>query len=118
MAGLAKCINNDARLKCEERTESQQIKAGRVRQSAPEHGGSYDVFLERPSSQNMVDYCVQDVLLLPKLLKTYATRLQDRRYFVHQVQEYTVERIKVSQSDVFLPNGREMAQPPHFGAEL
>ena len=108
--GLARCISNDAGLGWKERNEWQRIKLAGQRLFAPEKGGSYDVFLTRQMPGELVQYCVQDVLLLPKLLHEYGGRL-DRRAAVG-LHEEALRRVALSQSPNFNGKGRHMALGP------
>ena len=113
LAGLSKCISLDAGLDMLEALKCQKIKDAGCRLFAPEKGGSYEVFLERPLSAAIVSYCVQDVIILPRLLTIYANRLpRSLAYFVHVK---TVDRVRESQSSSFTPNRRHMAVPPSLG---
>lgn len=72
--GLAKCIENDSSLSDEEKAEVMQTKEKGKMLFSPEHGGSYEVFNERPLSKDIQAYCAQDVYLLPDLLRWYTCR--------------------------------------------
>ncbi len=110
LAGLSKCIAQDAGLGMFEALNCQKIKDAGCQLFAPEKGGSYEVFLERPLSEAIVSYCVQDVKVLPRLLTVYANRLPRSLSYVVHVR--TVDRVKESQSSSFTPDGRHMALQP------
>lgn len=66
--GLPKCIEIDSSLS-DEKAEVMQTKEKGKMLSSPEHGGSYEVFNERPLCKDIQAYCAQDVHLLPGLLR-------------------------------------------------
>lgn len=112
LKGLGKCIEEDAQLDISSRKKCQRIKDAGLRMFAPEKGGNYEVFLERPLSDALVDYCAQDVSLLPKLLSIYGQRL--RPHLAVLVHEEALRRIVLSQSPSFNVKGCNMAQGPVF----
>jgi exonuclease 3'-5' domain-containing protein 1 len=65
--GLARCIEYHASLSAAERSAWTATKERGTRLFALERGGSYQVFNERPLSEEIRRYCVQDVHLLPRL---------------------------------------------------
>lgn len=72
-----------------------------------EEGGSYDVFLERPLPQAIIDYCEVDVLMLPGLLQLYASRTGGDQ--LQRIQQATQKRVVQSQAVDFVksPNGAD-----------
>ena len=112
LKGLAKCISEDARLGWREHSEWEQVKQTGQRLFAPEKGGSYEVFLERPLSDSLLRYCAQDVSLMPKLLSVYGARLTREQAW--KVHAEALERIALSQSPDFNGKGRHMAVGPSF----
>ena len=75
--GLAKCIGGHADLSWDESQVWRSVKDRGKKLFAPELGGSYAVFDERPLSKAIESYCVQDVTLMPKLYNRYAKHLCD-----------------------------------------
>ena len=59
--GLAKCIQYDAGLNFEAIQSVSETKQKGVLLFAPERGGLYEVFNERPMRKVIIEYCVQDV---------------------------------------------------------
>lgn len=112
LKGLAKSISEDSSLGWSERRQWQEIKDAGAKLFAPEKGGSYEVFHERPIPAAIINYCVQDVLILPELLKKYSGRLGDD--FAVQVHKETLARVELSQSASFSGKGRHMAAGPYF----
>jgi exonuclease 3'-5' domain-containing protein 1 len=100
VAGLAKCIEKDSRVSTAAKVEWQRTKEGARRLYAPEKGGHYEIFNERPIRPEIVQYCAQDVALLPGLYNFYNAklRLPGERFWQVQVLEATKDRIKLSQS--------------------
>lgn len=72
---LAKCIEYDTRMKTVERQKWKATKEEGARLFAPEKGGSYDVFNDRPLSMAIQEYCVQDVEFLPRLWSVYDSKM-------------------------------------------
>ncbi len=108
--GLAKCISNDTQLDWKQQSEWQRVKNAGRQLFAPERGGSYDVFLARPLPDDLVQYCVQDVMLLPRLLSKYGGSL--KREAAAGLHEEALRRVTLSQSDGFNGKGRHMAVGP------
>ncbi|KAL4912872.1 exonuclease [Aspergillus aurantiobrunneus] len=74
--GLAKCIVRDAGLTLAEKLECSAIKNKGKMLFAPEFGGAYEVFNVRPIPQGIIEYCAQDVCILPRLWQVYNGRLE------------------------------------------
>jgi exonuclease 3'-5' domain-containing protein 1 len=108
--GLARCIERDLPMTSSERRHWKNSKERGVKLFAPEHGGSYEVFNIRPLPQEIKEYCMQDVHLLPRLWSHYSSKLglQWRR----KVDVATLDRIKLSQSASFNGKGQHMALGP------
>ena len=77
---------------------------------APEHGDSYEVFNSRPMPQDIVDYCTQDVVYLPILLKIYDRKISTP--WIRKVQNETLERVRVSQTASYEPRGKDKILSP------
>jgi exonuclease 3'-5' domain-containing protein 1 len=104
---LSTCISDTNILSwAEKRSWNGGKEAGR-KLFAPERGGRYEVFLERPIPITIVNYCTQDVLYMPKLLLRYSKHLDTSR--ASQVQSETFNRILLSQSLDFCGTGQHMA---------
>lgn len=108
--GLAKCIERDMALPYSE-TQQWQLKKNEGRRLfAPELGGSYAYFDQRPRSTAMIEYCAQDVVHMPRLREIYLNRLCDAWYV--KIRDETEARIRLSQSSTFNGKGRHMALGP------
>nr|KAK5449237.1 hypothetical protein LTR18_002326 [Exophiala xenobiotica] len=110
--GLTKCISEDNTLSWTQSHQWREDKEAGRKSFAPERRGRYEVFLQRPLPPEIVLYCTQDVLYMPRLLLSYARRLQPGLAF--QIQSETVNRILLSQSPHFNGEGKHMAIGPIF----
>ena len=88
--GLAKCIEKDLPY---QRGWSLTKAKGR-RLFAPELGGRYEVFLDRPLATDIMEYREQDLMLMPRLLAKYAPLL--RPAVASQIQNIVEDRIRLS----------------------
>ncbi|RAK83046.1 hypothetical protein BO79DRAFT_233655 [Aspergillus costaricaensis CBS 115574] len=79
---------------------------------SPQHGGSFEVFELRPLPEAIVQYCVQNVLLLPELWHIYnqALTLASRE----KVEAEVKNRIRHSQSPRFIGKGIHMVLAPQL----
>ncbi|CAI6087788.1 unnamed protein product [Clonostachys chloroleuca] len=116
ISGLAKCIEKDAPLSSVERSRLAAIKAKGSALFSPEKGGSYAVFDARPLSGEILDYCVQDTTILPRLWSHYDRQLS--RAWDERVRDMSRRRVKESQSPAFNGKGQHMALGPVEWARL
>lgn len=112
VSGLSKCISTDANLPLEARWAWTAVKDAGGKLFAPEKGGSYEVFQERPLPQGLANYCAQDVAILPRLLEIYADRLP--RNLADLIGSEGKNRVVLSQRASFNGKGRHMAEGPRF----
>lgn len=112
LKGLQKCIAEARVIPRRERQTFDRIKEEGTMLFAPERGGNYKVFQQRPLDALLIAYCAQDVRVLPALLEAYAGRLSDD--LAVQVQNETLARVELSHSDSFVSKGRHMALGPRF----
>ncbi len=110
LQGLAKCITKDVPITQQEKEICKKIKDKGRRLFAPERGGAYAVFNERPLREEIKDYCVQDVQFLPKLCEIYRNRLNST--WKIRVEIETLKRVQSSQSPTYLPHGNQQALGP------
>lgn len=108
--GLNRCIEEDTDLTCFERESWLRSKDEGRRLFAPEKGGTYEVFNERPLSEAIRSYCVQDVQFLPKLWERYNAKMDAQRRA--KVEEATAKRIALSRAKTYMGKGRHMAIGP------
>jgi exonuclease 3'-5' domain-containing protein 1 len=76
----------------------------------PIQGGSYAVFDQRPLSQDIMIYCVQDVTLMPHLRQVYRAKLCDGWW--RKIEAEMEVRIRLSLSVGYNGKGRHMAEGP------
>ncbi|KAJ5116156.1 hypothetical protein N7456_000504 [Penicillium angulare] len=115
LSGLGNCVLRDAVMSPREKTEWKLVKENGRRLFAPEAGGRYEVFNERPMQPIMMKYCAGDLVALPDLFWVYDTKLQrlPGTLWRDRVRDETKKRIEMSQSPVFDGKSRKMAQGPH-----
>jgi exonuclease 3'-5' domain-containing protein 1 len=102
--GLARCIENDARLSSGDRTSWNTAKDKGLRLFAPERGGNYEVFNERPLSEEIRLYCVQDVKFLSLLWSFYNGKMT--RAWKQKVLESFKDRVAESQAEDYNGKGQ------------
>ena len=93
--GLAACIERDSGISSAQRDHARAVKDAGRKLFAPEKGGSYDVFNERPLQPMVQEYCVVDVLHMPKLWEVYKKRMS--AFWEVMVREAGEERVRESQ---------------------
>ncbi|KAM3539896.1 hypothetical protein ARSEF1564_007202 [Beauveria bassiana] len=108
--GLAKCIERDGALSSTEMLRWKNCKERGVRLFAPERGGSYRVFNDRPLSQDIVKYCIQDVHFMPRLWDRYNGTLSFA--WRKRVETASKERVTLSQSQSYVSHGRHKTLGP------
>lgn len=109
--GLSRCIERDADLSTSERISWMKTKDSGVRLFAPEKGGSYEVFNERPLRAEIMLYCAQDVQILPRLWTHYDRKLKGG--WKKRMLAASEDRVKLSQSATFNGKGQHMALAPN-----
>ncbi|KAH7074728.1 hypothetical protein BKA63DRAFT_566384 [Paraphoma chrysanthemicola] len=108
--GLQRCIQSDAVMTVAEKSAWNAAKEEGMKLFAPERGGSYEVFNDRPLRTDIIQYCVQDVQFLPRLWSRYQERMSAS--WAIKVQIATEERVSLSQSKDYEPHGKHKAMPP------
>jgi exonuclease 3'-5' domain-containing protein 1 len=108
--GLGRCIERDAPLSSSERVTWKLAKEKGLKLFAPERGGSYEVFNQRPVSDEIRLYCVQDVRFLPQLWNLYHSKMT--QLWKDRVQEASRDRVRMSQSRDYIGKGQHMALAP------
>lgn len=108
--GLARCITDDLSLDpYEEQRWTEQKNRGR-RLFAPEMGGSYEVFNERPMGEDIALYCTQDVQFMPALWWYYQVRMT--AVWRAKVRDETLRRVRESQMPGYRGTGRDRSFGP------
>lgn len=110
VCGLARCIEREVSLGETEKSSWLATKERGTRLFAPERGGSYQVFNERPLHAEIRRYCVQDVHLLPRLWAYYDGKLT--KVWEGRVREASRDRVALSQTPGFNGEGKHMALAP------
>jgi len=108
--GLSKCIVRDGCLTSAEMHQWIRCKEKGRRLFAPECGGRYSVFNDRPLSDEIKSYCVQDVHFLQRLWHHYDGKLTST--WRHRVAKASEDRIAESQSKHYQPHGQHKALAP------
>jgi exonuclease 3'-5' domain-containing protein 1 len=108
--GLSRCIERDAGLTLSEARMWSDIKDKGRLLFAPERGGSYEVFNTRPLPEALVEYCAQDVRILPQSWVVYNSKLQLR--WREKIEVATRDRINVCFQAMYTGVGRHMAKSP------
>ncbi|EFX04585.1 3'-5' exonuclease [Grosmannia clavigera kw1407] len=94
--GLAKCIEKDAQLSPADKADWKATKEKGVRLFLPGQGRRRHAFNERPLSEDVRRYCIQDVQFLPQLWEYYNSRLT--RAWRKRVRRASGERVTLSQA--------------------
>jgi exonuclease 3'-5' domain-containing protein 1 len=102
LSGLAKCVEENVFVSLGDRARWKQVKEKGERLFKTEHGGSYEVFNQRPILEDIISYC-GDIQYLPELRdrfwKTQAFQWRD----LGRIYE---ARLGVSQTGVPTPRLR------------
>ena len=110
VVGLAMCIERDAQLTPEASTAWKATKQRGVSYFEPENGGSYQVFNSRPMLHDIIEYCTQDVVYLPRLWRIYTQKISIK--WSRKVGHETSERVRNSQTASYEPHGRHKTLSP------
>ncbi|TVY13036.1 hypothetical protein LARI1_G009337 [Lachnellula arida] len=110
VSGLSKCIDRDLDLSYSQRSKCQHVKEEGLKLFAPGRGGTYEVFNQRPLSDAIGLYCVQDVQWLPQLYQTYLRKVS--KSMSAKIALATLHRVKESQSSSYNGHGKHKAVGP------
>ncbi|KAL8782978.1 MAG: hypothetical protein Q9195_009521 [Heterodermia aff. obscurata] len=110
LAGLGKCIEQDAQLKGETIQQWKATKEKGVSLFAPERGGSYEIFNTRPLQEDIVAYCAQDVIYLPLLWDIYRKNINGA--WAAKIKEQTRARLEMSKDASYDPHSMDKALSP------
>ncbi|KAF4618982.1 hypothetical protein G7Y89_g14865 [Cudoniella acicularis] len=110
LSGLAKCIEKNVLLGGSDLASWKQMKEKGERLFKAEHGGSYEVFNQRPILGDIISYCVGDVQYLPELWNRFWTM----RAFQWRdlVNEESMKRVSASQKPEYQPHGSDRVLAP------
>jgi exonuclease 3'-5' domain-containing protein 1 len=106
--GLAKCIENYAPDNFD-RVSWKLVKKKGEQLFKTEHGGSVEVFNQRPILDDIVSYCVGDVQCLPLLWDKFQHKTYRWRDLVNQE---TKKRVAASHKPEYKPHGAEKSLAP------
>jgi len=109
--GLAKCIAADSGLSTASLAEFRRKKQEGGKIFNPDHGGSYAVFSERPLREDVMEYCVGDVVHLPILWRKYNDILEGHSRLRSKVQSATLGRLGAAKKPK-VPDGKWKAYGP------
>ncbi|KAI1269148.1 ribonuclease H-like protein [Xylariaceae sp. FL1019] len=110
VTGLKKCIERDLPMTRTERLNWIKTKDEGLKLFAPEKGGSYEVFNERPLPEKVRMYCVQDVHFLPRLWDVYNREMIPT--WRAKVEDATKARVVESQAPGFEAKGKHKTLAP------
>jgi len=106
--GLAKCVEQCV-LYDIDRASWKLAKEKGERLFKAEHGGSYEIFNQRPIPDDIVSYCVGDVQCLPGLWGRFRRNTNRWRDLVN---EETKKRVAASQKPEYQPHGPDRTLAP------
>ena len=104
LIGLARCVEENVSISLggSDLASWKQAKEKGKQLFKAEHGGSYEVFNQRPIPEDIISYCVGDIRYLPELRdrfwKTQTSRWRD---LVHQK---SMKRVSASQKSDYQPH--------------
>jgi exonuclease 3'-5' domain-containing protein 1 len=109
LIGLSACIQYNAQRLALTPTQVYAWKAtkdGGCKLFAPDHGGSYAVFDERPLQAMIQKYCAHDVVHMPGLWKLYERRMKKGSFWHVMAREGTEKRVTESQEEGYRSEGQ------------
>tara|TARA_R110002060_G_scaffold23697_4_gene32194 strand:- start:879 stop:1880 length:1002 start_codon:yes stop_codon:yes gene_type:complete len=100
VSSLAMCIERHSPISAAAKTEWHLTKERYNKLVDPERGGRPQALNERPPKPEIIQYCRQNVMLLPALYNVYNTKLRQpgEAFWRITVRDTTKDRIKLSQS--------------------
>ncbi|KAF2261431.1 hypothetical protein CC78DRAFT_608160 [Lojkania enalia] len=114
--GLTRCIEKDLQLPQAQFVSWKNVK-DTVAKLFDQHSTlGRGVFNERPLRDIVKKYCVQDVLHMPQLWRTYNRRMTE--FWREMVERATTGRIQESQSANYEPHGRHKVLGPWTNTEI
>ncbi|KAB5595240.1 hypothetical protein CTheo_1318 [Ceratobasidium theobromae] len=109
---LALSITNDIRPSAGTQQKwSEWISKGQ-KCISPELGGDLRVWDERPLRQELVNYCLADVIYLPRLLQVYEAKLSGKPESFKKIEQEVQARLKLAEDFAFDSSGKHMARAP------
>lgn len=92
--GLARCIEKSAVMSPRETFDWKHAKDKGLNLFDPAQGGRYEIFNIRPLPEDMIQYCLQDVHILPKLWQNYNQKLTPR--WRQKIDKAVEDRLELS----------------------
>lgn len=108
--GLGRCLERDINLSFAARQQIAQVKQAGLKLFAPEKGGSYEIFNQRPLSKDIKMYCIQDVQYMPMLWQQYSKKMTGATRT--KVKIASKDRVTESQAKDYNPHSRNKAYLP------
>ncbi|KAH8434349.1 uncharacterized protein LDX57_011997 [Aspergillus melleus] len=102
--GLGTCIERDLSMSSSEQQSWKIRKENGRKLFAPGQGGSYEIWNTRPLPADIMQYCVQDVKILPRLWQNYKRSMSYRWSVL--VENEVKNRIIDSHSPDYIEKGR------------
>jgi exonuclease 3'-5' domain-containing protein 1 len=99
-----------ANLDWQENAAWQRVKEAGGRLLYPDRGGQFDRINDRPLPQALLDYCVQDVTLLPRVWHKYMDRPLSSTW-KQRIKIATADRLSMACRRQF-KHGKHMALAP------
>jgi exonuclease 3'-5' domain-containing protein 1 len=107
---LAKCIERNTRIDSKEHASWKLAKERGERLFMARHGGTSEIFNQRPIPEEIISYCAGDIRYLPELReKLWKSRAEEWQDFVKQESQ---NRVKASQKPDYLPQGPDKMSAP------
>lgn len=79
---------------------------------SPELGGSLRAWDERPLRGELINYCLADVVYLPRLLEVYEVKLTNKPEWRKRVESELQARLKLADDFAFDACGKQLARAP------
>jgi exonuclease 3'-5' domain-containing protein 1 len=108
--GLEKVIHRHSNMTAAEAADWTATKTLGIRLFAPEKGGSYDVFKQRPLNPLLTPYSINDVICLPQLYDKFTSNLS--QHVKRDVESKTEQAILETLSPQYRGNGRDRTFSP------
>ncbi len=111
LSGLAKCVEKNMHISIHgiDLASWKAAKEKGERLFKAEYGGSYEVFNQRPIPEEILSYCVGDVICLPELRDRFWQGAYGWRDLVN---EETKKRVAASQKSEYQPHGPDRTVAP------
>ena len=111
LSSLKACVEKNVITSTDQREQRswKLAKENGERLYKPEHGDSYEIFNQRPISDDLIAYCAGDVQHLPELRNRFWTAQTPWRDLV---SEESRKRVMATQSSEYQPHGSHKALSP------